>query len=51
MQGFLASLRAFGFGRLAAIGGVGAGVAAVLVGMLLKFGSEPQALLYANLDP
>ena len=51
MQGFLAGLRAFGFGRLAAIGGVGAGVAAVLVGMLLKFGGEPQSLLYANLDP
>ena len=51
MQGLLAGLRAFGFGRLAAIGGVGAGVAAVLVAMLLKFGAEPQSLLYANLDP
>ena len=51
MQGFLASLRAFGLGRLAAIGGVGAGVAAVLLAMMLKFGGEPQSLLYANLDP
>ena len=51
MQGILASLRAFGLGRLAAIGGVGAGVAAVLLAVLLKFGGEPQSLLYANLDP
>ncbi len=51
MQGFLASLRAFGLGRLAAIGGVGAGVAAVLIGLMLKVGGEPQSLLYANLDP
>ena len=51
MQGFLASLRAFGFGRLAAIIGVGAGVAAVLAVMVFKIGGEPQSLLYANLDP
>ena len=51
MQGFLDSLRAFGLGRVAAIAGVGAGVAAVLVALMLKVGAEPQALLYANLDP
>ena len=51
MQGFLESLKGFGVGRLAAIGGIGVGVAAVLVALLLKMGGEPQALLYANLDP
>ncbi len=51
MQGFLDTLKGFGVGRLVAIGGIGIGVAAVLVAMLLKMGGEPQALLYSNLDP
>ena len=51
MQGLLATLRGFGVGRLVAVGGVAAGVAAVLVAMMLRVGGEPQALLYANLDP
>ena len=38
----------FGIGRLAAILGIGAGVAAVLVAMSMGFG-QPKALLYANL--
>ena len=43
-------LQAFGIGRLAATLGVGAGAAAVLIGLLLKVGGQPQSLLYANLD-
>ncbi len=51
MDGFLKQLQGFGIGRLVTLGGVGAGVAAVLAAMLLHMGGEPQALLYANLDP
>ena len=51
MDGFLKQLQGFGVGRLVTIGGVAAGVAAVLAAMLLRLGGEPQALLYANLDP
>ncbi len=51
MQGFLNTLRGFGVGRLAALGGVAAGVAAVLVALMMRVGGEPQSLLYANLDP
>ena len=51
MDGFLKQLQGFGIGRLVAIAGVTAGVAAVLAAMLLHLGGEPQALLYANLDP
>jgi len=46
---FLAALQRFGVGRLAAILGIGAGVAAVLVAMTMNLG-QPKALLYANLD-
>ena len=46
----LKTLQAFGFGRLAAILGVGAGVAAVLATLLLRVGAQPQSLLYSNLD-
>ena len=46
----LKTLQGFGFGRLAAILGVGAGVAAVLVALLLRVGAQPQSLLYSNLD-
>ena len=51
LDGFLKQLQGFGVGRLVTIGGVAAGVAAVLAAMLLRLGGEPQALLYANLDP
>ena len=51
MQGFLDTLKGFGLGRLVAIGGIGVGVAAVTVALLLKMGGQPQALLYSNLDP
>jgi len=45
----LAALQRFGFGRLAAILGIGAGVAAALVAVTLGLG-QPKALLYSNLD-
>ncbi len=51
MAEFLKQLQAFGVGRLVALGGTAAGVAAVLAAMLIHLGGEPQALLYANLDP
>jgi flagellar M-ring protein FliF len=46
----LDTLKSFGIGRLATVLGVGAGVAAVLVALLLRVGAQPQSLLYANLD-
>ncbi len=50
MEGFTAALQRFGIGRLAAVLGVAAGVAAVLVAIMLRIGQEPDALLYSNLD-
>ncbi len=49
MSQFTGALQRFGIGRLAAILGIGAGVAAVLVAVTMNLG-EPKALLYANLD-
>lgn len=46
---FVAALQAFGIGRLAAILGIGAGVAAALMAVTMNFG-QPKSLLYANLD-
>ncbi|MBE7217653.1 MAG: flagellar M-ring protein FliF [Caulobacteraceae bacterium] len=51
MDGFLKQIQGFGIPRLVALGGVTAGVAAVLAAILLHLGGEPQALLYSNLDP
>ena len=48
--GFTAALQKFGIGRLAAVLGVAAGVAAVLVAIMLRMGQAPDALLYSNLD-
>jgi flagellar M-ring protein FliF len=45
----VAALQRFGIGRLAAIIGIGAGVAAALLAMSLNLG-QPKALLYSNLD-
>jgi len=45
----LAALQRFGIGRLAAILGIGAGVAAVLFALTMGLG-QPKALLYSNLD-
>ena len=50
MGGFTAALQRFGIGRLAMVLGVGAGVAAVLVAVMLRVGQAPDALLYSNLD-
>lgn len=50
MGGFTAALQRFGIGRLAALAGVAAGVAAVLVVLMLRVGESPSALLYSNLD-
>ncbi len=50
MDQFVNSLQRFGIGRLATIIGVSAGVAAALFALVLHVGTEPQALLYANLD-
>jgi len=46
----MSAVRAFGLGRLAAVVGVGAGVAAALFALAMNFGSQPKALLYSNLD-
>ena len=50
MEQLLEGLQRFGIGRLAAIIGVSAGVAAALFALVLNVGAEPKALLYANLD-
>lgn len=50
MEQFISALQRFGIGRLAAIIGVSAGVAAALFALILNFGSPPQSLLYSNLD-
>ena len=49
MNQILAALQRFGFGRLAAILGIGAGVAAALFFVSSGLG-QPKALLYSNLD-
>lgn len=48
--GFTAALQRFGIGRLAAVLGIAAGVAAVLVAVMMRVGQAPDALLYSNLD-
>lgn len=50
MESFLGSIKQFGVGRLAAMLGVGAGVVAVLVALVMFMGKEPNELLYSNLD-
>ena len=49
MSKLLAALQKFGIGRLVALLGIGAGVAAALVAVTMNLG-EPKALLYSNLD-
>lgn len=49
MNGFVAAIQRFGVGRLAAILGIGAGVAAALFALTMNLG-EPKSLLYSNLD-
>lgn len=50
MGGFTAALQRFGIGRLTVVLGVAAGVAAVLVALMLRMGQAPDALLYSGLD-
>lgn len=50
MEKFIESLQKFGIGRLAAIIGVSAAVAAALIALTFNLGKSPQALLYSNLD-
>jgi len=49
LNGFVAALQRFGIGRLAAILGIGAGVAAALFAITMNLG-QPKSLLYSNLD-
>jgi flagellar M-ring protein FliF len=49
LNSFVAALQRFGIGRLAALLGIGAGVAAALIALTMNLG-EPKALLYSNLD-
>ncbi len=46
----MSALQKFGIGRLAALIGVGAGVTAALIAIVLMMGRQPEALLYSNLD-
>ena len=50
MNPFAGLIQRFGFGRLIAILGGAAGVAAALFAVVMHIGTEPQALLYSNLD-
>ena len=50
MNPFAGLIARFGLGRLVAILGGAAGVAAVLAAILMHLGDQPKALLYSNLD-
>ena len=50
MNPFAGLIQRFGLGRLIAILGGSAGVAAALFAVVMHIGAEPQALLYSNLD-
>jgi len=50
VDNFLSAIQRFGVGRLAALVGVGAGMVAVLVALVMFMGKEPTELLYSNLD-
>ena len=51
MQGLLGGLQRFGIGRLVAVLGAAAGAVAVLIGVMMNVGGQPDALLYSSLDP
>ena len=46
----LKTLQNFGIGRAAAALGLAAGVAAILVAVMMRLGGEPMSLLYSNVD-
>ncbi|ESQ91481.1 flagellar M-ring protein FliF [Asticcacaulis sp. AC460] len=50
MESFFNGLQRFGIGRLTAILGAAAGIAAVILAIVLNISAQPQALLYSNLD-
>lgn len=50
MESFFNGLQKFGISRLVAILGAAAGVAAVILAIVLNISAQPQALLYSNLD-
>ena len=50
MNPFASLIQRFGIGRLVAILGASAGVAAALFALVLNVASQPKALLYSNLD-
>ncbi len=50
MNPFAGLVQRFGLGRLVAILGASAGVAAALFALVLNVASQPKALLYSNLD-
>ena len=50
MNPFAGLVQRFGIGRLVAILGASAGVAAALFALVLNVASQPKALLYSNLD-
>ena len=49
MNSLFAAVQRFGIGRLAAILGIGAGLAAVFFAVTMQLG-QPKSLLYSNLD-
>ena len=50
MESFFNGLQRFGIGRLTAVIGAAAGVAAVMAMIVLHVAAQPKALLYSNLD-
>ena len=50
MESLLRTLQGFGIGRAVALLGAAAGVAAVLIALMLRVGTPPMSLLYSNLD-
>ena len=50
MESILKTLQGFGIGRVAAIAGGAAGVAAILIAIMMRMGGPPMSLLYSNLD-
>ena len=50
MESLIRTIQGFGVGRLVATLGGAAGVAAILIAILMRVGTEPKSLLYANLD-
>jgi len=50
VEQFMSGARAFGLGRLAALLGIGAALAAGLFFVTTKVGASPQTVLYSNMD-